>query len=144
MENTEAVEETESFEFVADNKVLIKPPWNPAWIATITILFSVLPGGILHALNYERLGLHQKKKANLITNLLLFIFIFMASTMLQEMRFGLFQLVFHIACASHFYKSQTNLFQRHLADNGTKASIWFPLFISFLGWLLIMYITFAE
>ena len=143
MENAQAAEDTSPIEYVTDNKASHKPPWNPALIATITILFSVLPGGIFHALNYERLGLPQKKITSLTTNLLLSIFIFMASMMFYEIRFGLFQLVFHIACANHFYKSQATLFQKQLANTGTKASMGFPLFVSFLLFLAIIGITFG-
>jgi len=144
MENLKHYEDATADRSDTDNESLQQPPWSPALIATITILLSVLPGGIFHALNYERLGLPQKKVSNLTTNILLFLFIFMASLRIKStLFFGLFQLIFHIGCATHFYKSQSNLYQKHLAKNGPKASIGYPISISVLIYLLILGVTFG-
>ena len=139
MGSSELMENTVPTIIKTDTKILQKPPWSPALIATITILFTVLPGGIFHALNYERLWLPQKKAWTLKTNLLLFLFIFLASFRITNtILFGLFQTVFHIGCATHFYKTQSGLYQKHLTKNHTKAPISFPLFISFIVYLLIL------
>lgn len=144
MENSDHIQESTPIRFDTDNRVIQKPPWSPALIATITILFSVLPGGIFHALNYERLGSPQRKISNLITNILLFLFIFVASLRVKSsLLFGLFQLIFHVGCATHFYKSQSALFQKHLARNNTKASVGYPLCISILIYLIILSLTFG-
>ena len=144
MENSKHIQEATPTRFDTENRVLQKPPWSPALIATITILFSVLPGGIFHALNYERLGFPQRKISNLITNILLFLFIFVLSLRVKSnLLFGLFQLIFHIGCATHFYKTQSTLFQKHLARNNTKASIGYPLFISILIFLSILGLTYG-
>ena len=144
MEISNQMEDTALNDGNPDNTTLQKPPWSPALIATVTMLFSVLPGGIFHALNYERLGFPQRKISNLITNVLLFLFIFMASFGINStLFFGLFQLIFHIGCATHFYKSQCSLYQKHLVKDGTKASIGYPVFTSIVIYLLILGVTFG-
>jgi hypothetical protein len=143
MENPKHSDELTEIRLDTHKQVLKRPPWSPALIATITILFSVLPGGIFHALNYERLGLPQRKRSNLIINILLFLFIFLVSFRAKPVLFGLIQLIFHIGCATHFYKSQNTLFQKHLAENNTRASIIYPIFLSILIYIILLGFTFG-
>jgi len=127
-----------------DNNALLKPPWSPALIATVTILFSVLPAGIFHALNYERLGLQELKASSLKTNILLFIFAMLAARLIKpDLISAIFQLVFHIGCAKYFYNSQSQLYKKHVSIYKTKASGLYMFIISLAIYLLLIIVLFG-
>lgn len=99
-------------------------PWNPRGIALITFFFSILPGGILHALNYERLGRSELKRNNLITNTLSAVALVVAALTFDLPRLLIF--VINVGYAIYFQISQESLFRQHLAGGGKKASLVLP------------------
>ena len=105
-------------------------PWSPSVISLITALFSILPGGILHAMNYARLGYPQKKRLVLVSNIIMSVFLIFLS-LLTNMHY-LFFLVINLAYAGYFFKSQDSIFQNHIEKGGKKGSLIGPMILSVL------------
>jgi tetratricopeptide (TPR) repeat protein len=110
----------------------------------ISVLFSPLPGGILHALNYSRLGQPERQglalTSNLITTTILFLTLFFGS--------GRFPYLFGIASllmAAYFYKSQEHLFRQHRSAGGQKASLLLPVVLSVIAPVILAFgLSYAE
>jgi tetratricopeptide (TPR) repeat protein len=120
----------------------VRAPWGPTGIALITILFSPLPGGILHAINYARLGQPERKSLALSLNLITATIIFLASFYAERSTLGL---AASITVAVYFYKSQDELFRRHRAAGGQRASLILPVILSLLGLItLVVGFSYAE
>jgi len=111
-------------------------PWSPNVIALITAIFCILPGGILHAINYARLGYPQKKRLALVSNVIMSVFLILLS--LLTGLHHLFFLVINLAYAGYFYKSQDSIFQNHIKKGGKKGSLIGPIILSVLTTGLIV------
>lgn len=100
-------------------------PWNPTTIAVLTLVFSPVVGGVLHALNYGRLGRGEFRRYALARNLF-------ASTMLLATLLGtsFSRLGVSLFFASYFYKTQEEHFQEHLLQGGKKASVLMAILVS--------------
>jgi Tetratricopeptide repeat len=121
-----------------------RAPWSPTGIALISVLFSPLPGGILHALNYSRLGQPGRQglalTSNLITTAILFLAFFFASG-----RFQFLVLIVSILIAAYFYKSQEHLFRQYRSTGGQKASLLLPAVLSVIApVILALGLSYAE
>lgn len=119
-------------------------PWSPTGIALITLLFSPLPGGILHAMNYARLGQPERTRlalaSNLITTTILFFVTFYAERSLRAVTW-----LAAITIAAYFYKSQDELFRRHQSAGGQKASLLLPGTLSVVVLVILaLGLTYAE
>jgi len=91
----------------------------------LTLLLSPLPAGVLHALNYRRLGQRERVRLAFATNLISGLLL---SLLAMELSF--WGWASSILLAMYFYKSQEPLFQRHRAGGGKKASMIPPTLIS--------------
>lgn len=116
-------------------------PWDPKIISILTALFFV-PGGILYALNFERLGHKEKKVPNLITFSLLSSVLIFAS-LLSEARLSALGFVISMAYAIHFYKSQNHLYKKHLQNGGQKASLGMPVLITAISLCALVLISYS-
>ncbi len=116
-------------------------PWSPNVIALITIFLSMLPGGILHGLNYERLGYPQKKKMALTSNVIIAVFLIYFSFLTELPR--LLPLVLNLGYAGYFYKSQDLLFDNYLKKGGKKGSILGPVIFSVATTALLVGLSFG-
>lgn len=119
-------------------------PWSPTGIALITLLFSPLPGGILHAMNYARLGQPERTRlalaSNLVTTTILFFVAFYAERSLRAVIW-----LAAMVIATYFYKSQDKLFRRHRSAGGQKASLLLPGTLSVVvPVILALGLTYAE
>ena len=103
-------------------------PWNPTAIATITFVFSILPGSILYRLNFKRLGYTGRIYPSLLTNILTFILIVLLSFFTQ-IPTGLF-LIVNLGYSVYFYNRQESLFKKHIESGGQKGSLLFPFVLS--------------
>jgi uncharacterized membrane protein YfcA len=111
-------------------------PWSPNLIAIITILFSMIPGGILHAFNYSRLGHPQRKKSALLSNVTMAVFLILVSIH-TELPY-IFFLVINLAYAGYFFKSQDSIFQDYIKKGGKKGSTIGPVVFSVLTTTLLL------
>jgi tetratricopeptide (TPR) repeat protein len=116
-------------------------PWSPNVIALITVFLSMLPGGILHGLNYARLGYPQKKKMALASNVIIGVFLFYLSLYTELPR--LLPLVINFAYAGYFYKSQDHLYHNYLKQGGKKGSVLGPVSFSVLTTALLVGLSFG-
>ena len=103
-------------------------PWSPTQIAVISLLLTPLAGGVLHALNYERLGAALSRKrialfSNLISITALIVSPFFISTPFWGQAFALF-------ASAYFYKSQEHLFQAHRSLGGRTSSLVLPIVLT--------------
>ena len=118
--------------------------WSPGGIAIAAVVLSSLPAGVLHALNYVRLGRPELKRRALVRNLLGFL----VSIVVADLTFGLFGTFFvQVAYAVYFQNSQGGLFARHLARGGKKASVILPAlgwFVALVGPLALGYAAFDS
>lgn len=100
--------------------------WSPARIAIAAVLLSPLPGAVLHGLNYGRLGRPDLRRSALISN------VCGALMILGIAIFFRFAAVANLFYAIHFQRSQSSLFEAHLARGGKQAKLLRPA----LGWFL--------
>jgi tetratricopeptide (TPR) repeat protein len=103
-------------------------PWNPVAVLIVSLFCTPLPGGILHALNYARLGQAARVKSTLITNLLLAMIIVLVSyrsSMMarRDLQMQLLGLFLTIVASIYFYRSQVQLFRARMAQ-GVKSGGW--------------------
>jgi hypothetical protein len=116
-----------------------KAPWSPTGIAVLT-LFLLPAGGILHGLNYGRLGKPLYRRFALARNLLAFGLLALFAELLPGQGGGIVASLFF---AAYFYKTQERTFQSHRAQGGRKASLLLPIVLSLaaligLGFLYIL------
>lgn len=108
-----------------------RPPWSPAGIAVLSILLSPFLGGVLHGLNYERLGRPRLKwlvvSRNLLTSTALLFLGLLDTPLPLTLGASLF-------LAAYFYKTQEPLFRRLVPEGGKTASLLVPamLFLAIL------------
>jgi hypothetical protein len=112
-------------------------PWSPTAIALTTLLLSPIPGGILHALNYARLGHPERGRLALFANLgaaaaVVFIVPVLMTAPMTRWAAA-------ILLAAYFYKSQESTFQAYRSKGGQAASIWVPVAVT-LGFFLLLLI----
>jgi hypothetical protein len=100
-------------------------PWSPTAIAVLTLVFSPVAGGVLHALNYGRLGRGEFRRYALACNLF-------AGTWLVALLLGtsFSTLGASLFFAAYFYKTQEEHFQEHLLQGGKKASVFMAILVS--------------
>jgi hypothetical protein len=109
--------------YVAPRKV-----WSPFGIAWMTLLLSVLAGGVLHALNERRLGRKLSWRVTLYRNLLVGTMLLLPG-LLGAQRPGSL-LAGNIFVALYFYKSQADPFAQHVAAGGVKARFSIPVLVT--------------
>jgi hypothetical protein len=102
--------------------------WSPTGIAVLTLIFSPVLGGILHALNYPRLGRPGLRRFSLWRNLLAAALIFLPA--LLDLRLPGGQMMASLFCAAYFYKTQGFLFDAHRTAGGPKASLALPILLA--------------
>lgn len=119
------------------------PPWNPAAIGWLSVLFTFLPAGILWALNFARLGQPDKTRPRLIGVALGYLVFWVLAfwdfgdgAVQQFLDAGLKGT--HAAVAYAFYHQQKPLFRAHIEAGGKKASIWLPAAFFFLFLLALL------
>src|SRR6476659_1442269 len=107
-----------------------KLPWSPTQIAVISLVLTPLAGGILHALNYERLGAPQRKRVALLSNLI-------AGMAAVINPFG--SVGFALFASAYFYKSQEQLFQAHRSQGGRTTPLVVPILLALgVGVMLVI------
>lgn len=119
-----------------------KKLWSPGGIAGITIFFSFLVGGILYALNAERLG-KIKSCWQIIGPLLIFAAVisgtlyFNTSPWSDKYADDIGKMT-NIIFAAIFYFSQKEDFKKAIAEGTTKASFKLPILggVVFIGLLI--------
>lgn len=118
--------------------------WSPKAIGAITLLCTFLPGGILWALNYSRLGQPEKTRPRLIGVLIGYCALW-ALIFLEIENTDVARAVdvcirgIHPVLGFLFYQQQKDLFKQHIDSGGRKASILLPtlLSIAFLVTLIV-------
>jgi len=110
--------------------IATRNPWSPFAIAIVTLIFSPLVGGILHGLNYARLGQGRLRRFVLARNLLASLLFILVSAVLQEARFQ--PTGASLLFAAYFYKSQEGPFQECLSHGGKKGSLATAILIALL------------
>ena len=111
--------------------------WSPNAIAVISFFFTLLPAGIMHAINYERLGHREKKKSTLVWVIVGFIVWIAVILLMPEFDgSGAGFLGAQVGIAMYFHRSQQQMFQQHLSRGGKKAPLGIPVALSFL-WVVI-------
>jgi hypothetical protein len=111
--------------------IAARNPWSPFAIAVLTLLFSPVAGGILHGLNYARLGQGRLRRFVLARNLLASL-LFILFAVIVQARPGLRPAGVDLFFAAYFYKSQQSLFQDCLSQGGRKGSLVSAILISLL------------
>jgi hypothetical protein len=112
-------------------------PWSPTGIAIVTLILSPLPGGILHALNYVRLGVPSRRPVALFTNLFSGISLLLLPYFLQPS--AGWRLAGNLFLAVYFFKSQDCHFQTHRSAGGTKASLVLPVILTATAFLVVVF-----
>ncbi len=106
--------------------------WSPTGIALVSLLFSPLPGGILHALNYSRLGTPGRRRLALFSNLIAgTVLFFPPLTPAIRISASLF-------AAAYFYKTQEHLFLAHRSSGGRKASLAVPVVLTLVVAVILL------
>jgi hypothetical protein len=106
-------------------------PWSPFAIAMLTLFFSPIVGGVLHGLNYARLGQGRLRRFVLARNLLASLLLVLLNLAVHAGP-GLGPTAVNLFFAAYFYKSQEGLFQDCLAQGGKKASLLKAILIALL------------
>lgn len=97
-----------------------KLPWSPTQIAVISLVLTPFMGGILHALNYERLGAPARTRVSLFSNLITGVAFLLGGGLLLA-----------LFASAYFYKSQERLFETHCAAlGGRTASLLWPIVLT--------------
>lgn len=107
-----------------------KEPWNPIHFLWIGLFFSFLPSGIMYALNSERLGDSKNKKVLFVTIVVGFAILVSVPFIIPTL--GQACLFLNGSIVATLYFSQKDLFKKHVAEGGGRASIKAPLILSFL------------
>jgi hypothetical protein len=120
-----------------------KPVWSPATLAWFSIIFSILPAGIMATINLGRLGRKDLRWVRLSHYVLVFLILTMLRLAMESQGSHIYwplSLAVNIGYARHFYESQRRLYDAHRARGGKRASIWMPALLCavfFLGVLAI-------
>ncbi|HEY0072793.1 MAG TPA: tetratricopeptide repeat protein [Abditibacteriaceae bacterium] len=131
----------------APKKELSHLAWNPVAIVWICLLFSILPAGIMYALNFERLGQPEKKKGALlfvgVISIIFYVIVAVTSIAPNmhpalDKQLRLLCGAFTLSVAACFYRNQKPLFLRHLRQGGKKAALLKPVLLSFIAILIVM------
>lgn len=96
-----------------------KQPWSPTGIAVLTLIFSPIAGGILHGLNYGRLGQRPFQRFALSRNLFAGVLLIAWGWLLPDLN----SLGISFLFAAYFYKTQEEAFRQHLSAGGGKGSL---------------------
>jgi hypothetical protein len=107
-----------------------KKAWSPRGIHLLGLFFSPLPAGVTWALNFERFGQPERK----LSSVLIAVGLFVAGLALTQVPgyIPLITLLFNGACATLYYLTQKNLFQKFIEQGGEKASFKLPIVNSIL------------
>jgi tetratricopeptide (TPR) repeat protein len=119
-----------------------RPAWDPAGIGRVAFFLSILPAGILQAINYERLGAPERVRWTLVRNLGAAAAFFGAAFFTELPH--LFFAVFHGLAYFYFRESQRGLFAAHLARGGARASFRRPVVYSIVGLVALVVGLFAH
>jgi len=110
----------------------MKRIWNPLYIGIITYFCLVLPGVILFAINFEKLGKPNFKKPFLIVGSLFFIALLWAWLYLPE-SWDTFLAIIHMGSAIGLAAWQYPFYRRFLDnDEGSVESLFKPALLSVL------------
>jgi tetratricopeptide (TPR) repeat protein len=112
------------------------PAWDPAGIGLLAVFLSILPAGILQAINYGRLGAPERIRWALVRNLGTATVLFSAAafTELPDLLFAVFNSLSYF----YFRESQRDLYLAHRGRGGAKASFRWPIVYSGLGILSVL------
>jgi len=99
--------------------------WSPTGIAIVSLLLSPIPGGVLHALNYRRLGAPARGRLALFSNLITGTVLLLFPSLPPGLRIAA-----SLFLASYFYKTQEELFLAHRSVGGRKASLVVPVVLT--------------
>ena len=111
-----------------------KQPWSPTGIAVLTLIFSPVAGGILHGLNYGRLGRRPLQRFAVSRNLFAGVLLILWAWFLP----GLARSGASLFFAAYFYKTQGEAFHRHLSEGGGKGSLSVAVLVCLLVLLLVL------
>jgi hypothetical protein len=114
-----------------------RAPWSPTGIALLTLFCSPLAGGILHGLNYGRLGQPVYRRFALARNLLAAMLMLFPTLFLKES----YSLGASLFFAVFYYKTQEEAFQRHLSQGGKKGSIFMAILLSLAVLIMVAVLT---
>jgi hypothetical protein len=112
--------------------------WSPTGIAIVSLLLSPLPGGVLHALNYARLGNPGRRRLALFSNLIT------ATVLLFPSLPPGFRISASLFAAAYFYKTQEQLFLAHRSGGGRKASLAVPVVLTIAAALALLVVFFLA
>jgi hypothetical protein len=116
-----------------------KKAWSPRGIHLLGLFFSPLPAGVTWALNFERFGLPERK----LSSVLIAVGLFVAGLALTQVP-GYIPMItplFNGACATLYYLTQKNLFQKFIEEGGEKASFKLPIVNSILLTVILVGVT---
>lgn len=103
---------------------MTRPPWSPTGIALLTLVFSPVVGAVLHAIDYSRLGIPQRRRVALFSNLSTATLVLWSAA--RGSTGAGWRLGVALLPAAYFYKTQAGLFAAHRAGGGARASLWLP------------------
>lgn len=101
----------------------------------MTLFLSPFAGGILHGLNYGRLGQPVYRRFILARNLFAAGLLVLCASLLNLQGPGL-GIAASLFFAAYFYKTQERTFQSHLSQGGRKASFLLPVVLSLAALIL--------
>jgi len=132
----------------SSNSTQIQRPWHPLLILTISLLCTPLPGGILHALNFGRLGLAPRIRPTLVSNLLLGLLITLISIKASLTSRGNFQikilaLFLTVMAAAYFYRTQIQLFRSFVSKGGLPGGWLQPCLFGILSVVVLLGVSFG-
>jgi hypothetical protein len=109
--------------------------WSPNAIGFITLFCTFLPGGILWALNYSRLGQPDKTRPRMIGVIIGYLAMWTLAFLEIEnadvaRAVDVVIRAIHPALGFLFYQQQKDLFKQHIDSGGKKASILLPTLLS--------------
>ena|GEM_PF-4170359 len=111
--------------------------WSPTGIAIVSILLTPILGGVLHALNYKRLGAPARGRLALFSNLITGTVLLLFPSLPPGIRISASLFV-----ASYFYKTQEELFLAHRSGGRRKASLAVPIFLTLVAALALLLVFF--
>jgi len=115
--------------------------WNPTGIFWLGMVFSVLPAGILWALNFEKLGQPSRKKSSFVTVGLYSLLVLIMSVLPRVSL--IITTPVNIAICWTYYTSQSTLFRDFLTQGGQKGSFRRPIAFSLVVIILVLTCIFA-
>jgi hypothetical protein len=115
--------------------------WNPTGIFWLGMVFSVLPAGILWALNFEKLGQPSRKKSSFVM-VGLYSLLVLIMSVLPKVSLIITTPV-NIAICWTYYTSQSTLFRDFLTQGGQERSFRRPIAFSLVVIILVLTCIFA-